>query len=165
MFARNSSRLAPLALAAVVLGATACSDSNEPELQNIVETAVTAGTFNTLVAAVTAAGLATTLSDDGPFTVFAPTDDAFAALPAGTVDALLNDIPTLTQILLYHVVSGDVRAADVVNLNSATTLQGGSVSIDASMGVKINDANVLLTDVLATNGVIHVIDKVLLPPQ
>jgi len=165
MFARISSRLAPVALAAVVVGATACSDSNEPELQNIVETAVTAGTFNTLVAAVEAAGLATTLSDDGPFTVFAPTDDAFAALPAGTVDALLNDIPTLTEILLYHVVSGDVRAADVVNLNSATTLQGGSVSIDASMGVKVNDANVLLTDVLATNGVIHVIDKVLLPPQ
>jgi uncharacterized surface protein with fasciclin (FAS1) repeats len=165
MFARNSSRLAPLALAAVVLGATACSDSNEPELQNIVQTAVTAGTFNTLVAAVQAAGLATTLSDDGPFTVFAPTDDAFAALPAGTVDALLNDIPTLTEILLYHVVQGEVRAVDVVNLNSATTLQGGSVSIDASMGVKINDANVLLTDVLATNGVIHVIDKVLLPPQ
>jgi len=165
MFPRISSRLAPVALAAVVLGATACSDSNEPELQNIVETAVTAGTFNTLVAAVQAAGLATTLSDDGPFTVFAPTDDAFAALPAGTVDALLNDIPALTEILLYHVVSGDVRAADVVNLNSATTLQGGSVTIDASMGVKINDANVLLTDVLATNGVIHVIDKVLLPPQ
>ena len=163
MLARISSRLAPVALAAVVVGATACSDSNEPELQNIVETAVTAGTFNTLVAAVEAAGLATTLSDDGPFTVFAPTDDAFAALPAGTVDALLNDIPTLTEILLYHVVSGDVRAADVVNLNSATTLQGGSVSIDASMGVKVNDANVLLTDVLATNGVIHVIDKVLLP--
>jgi uncharacterized surface protein with fasciclin (FAS1) repeats len=159
-------RLAPVSVLGLALVVGACSDSNEPEnLPNIVETAVDAGSFTTLVAAVQAADLDGTLASDGPFTVFAPTDAAFAALPAGTVDALLNDIPTLTQILLYHVVGGEVLAEDVVNLTSATTLQGSSVSIDASSGVKINDANVTTTDIRASNGVIHVIDAVLLPPQ
>jgi uncharacterized surface protein with fasciclin (FAS1) repeats len=159
------SKVAALGLAATVAVAGACSDSTEAELQNIVETAATAGTFNTLIAAAQAADLANTLANDGPFTVFAPTDDAFAALPAGTLDALLADPATLADILLYHVVAGEVLAADVVSLTSATTLQGSTVAIDASMGVMINDATVLQTDILASNGVIHVIDKVLLPPQ
>jgi uncharacterized surface protein with fasciclin (FAS1) repeats len=158
-------RPAAAGLLALALLVTACDDSNEPELQNIPQTAATVGTFNTLLTAAEAAGLAETLANGGPFTVFAPTDDAFAALPAGTVEALLADPDALAEILLYHVLDGEVFAADVVNLTSATTLQGSAVSIDASMGVKVNDANVIQTDVLASNGVIHVIDKVLLPPQ
>ena len=132
-------------------------------MANIVETAVGAGTFNTLVAAVTAAGLADTLSGEGPFTVFAPTDEAFAALPAGTVEGLLADIPALTKVLTYHVVAGKVLAADVVTLTSATTLEGSDVKIDASNGVKINGANVVTADIICDNGVIHVVDAVLLP--
>lgn len=132
-------------------------------MANIVETAVGAGTFNTLVAAVTAAGLADTLSGEGPFTVFAPTDEAFAALPAGTVEGLLADIPALTKVLTYHVVAGKVMAADVVTLTSATTLEGSNVTIDASNGVKVNGANVVATDIECDNGVIHVVDAVLLP--
>jgi uncharacterized surface protein with fasciclin (FAS1) repeats len=152
-------------VAAATLGVAGCDESTEPQLDNIVTTAVNAGSFTTLVTAVQAASLDPTLANDGPFTVFAPTDDAFAALPAGTVDALLQDVPALTDVLLYHVVAGRVLAADVVSLSSATTLQGSTVAIDTSSGVKVNDANVIQTDVLATNGVIHVIDKVLLPPQ
>lgn len=135
-----------------------------PPSMNIVETAVADGRFTTLVAALQAAGLAETLQGDGPFTVFAPTDDAFNALPAGTVEALLNDIPALTDILLYHVVGGRVLAADVIKLDSAVTLQGDSVTISVVDGkVMINDAEVILTDILTTNGVIHVIDTVILP--
>lgn len=133
-------------------------------MADIVDTAVGAGSFNTLVAAVQAAGLVDTLKSPGPFTVFAPTDEAFSKLPAGTVDALLQDIPQLTKILTYHVVSGKVLAADVVNLDSAPTVEGSTVKIDASNGgVKINDANVVTPDVEADNGVIHVIDTVLIP--
>jgi uncharacterized surface protein with fasciclin (FAS1) repeats len=133
-------------------------------LANIVDTAVQAGSFNTLVAAVKAAGLVDTLQGAGPFTVFAPTDEAFAKLPAGTVDSLLQDIPKLKQILTYHVVSGKVMASDVVKLKSATTVQGSDVKIDASNGgVKINDSKVSTADVAADNGVIHIIDTVLLP--
>ena len=132
-------------------------------MPNIVETAVAAGSFNTLVAAVQAAGLADTLSGPGPFTVFAPTDEAFAKLPAGTVESLLADVPQLTKILTYHVVSGKVLAADVVKLTTATTVEGSDLKIDASNGVKINDATVVTPDVEADNGVIHVIDTVLLP--
>lgn len=133
-------------------------------MANIVETAVNAGSFNTLVAAVKAAGLVDTLTGAGPFTVFAPTDEAFAKLPEGTVDGLLKDIPKLKQILTYHVVSGKVMAADVVKLKSATTVQGSDVKIDASNGgVKVNNATVATTDVAADNGVIHIIDTVLLP--
>ena len=98
-----------------------------------------------------------------PFTVFAPTDEAFAKLPAGTVDSLLKDIPALTKILTYHVVSGKVMAADVVKLHSAKTLQGSEVKIDASNGVKINNATVIQADIAASNGVIHCIDTVLMP--
>lgn len=132
-------------------------------MPNIVETAIAAGNFKTLVAAVTAANLGETLSGTGPFTVFAPTDEAFAKLPAGTVDGLLKDIPQLTKILTYHVVSGKVMAADVVKLHSAKTVEGGEVKIDASNGVKINDATVVAADVAASNGVIHAIDTVLMP--
>lgn len=132
----------------------------------IVDLAVADGRFNTLVTAVTAAGLADTLAGEGPFTVFAPTDDAFAALPAGTVEALLNDIPALTDVLLYHVVAGKVMAADVANLTSATTLEGSDINISVTDdGVFLNDTvKVIITDIEASNGVIHVIDSVLLPP-
>jgi uncharacterized surface protein with fasciclin (FAS1) repeats len=137
-------------------------------MADIVDTAVAAGSFNTLVAAVKAAGLVDTLKSKGPFTVFAPTDDAFAKLPKGTVEGLLKDIPKLTAVLTYHVVAGKVMAADVVKLKTAKTLQGQEVKIDASKwhmhkNVKINDAEVVKADIVADNGVIHVIDKVLLP--
>jgi transforming growth factor-beta-induced protein len=134
------------------------------DLTTIPVTAINAGTFQTLVAAVSAAGLVDTLSGTGPFTVFAPTDDAFAKLPAGTIDTLLADPGgTLTDILLYHVVAGKVMAADVVNLTSATTAGGQTLAIDTSAGVKVDGANVILTDILASNGVIHVIDSVMIP--
>lgn len=132
-------------------------------MADIVDTAVSAGSFSTLVAAVKAAGLVDTLKGTGPFTVFAPTDDAFAKLPAGTVDSLLKDVPKLKEILTYHVVSGKVMAADVSKLTKATTVQGSDVKIDASSGVKINDATVTTADVAADNGVIHIIDTVLIP--
>jgi uncharacterized surface protein with fasciclin (FAS1) repeats len=132
-------------------------------MADIVDTAVSAGSFSTLVAAVKAAGLVDTLKGKGPFTLFAPTDDAFAKLPAGTVDSLLKDVPKLKAILTYHVVSGKVMAADVSKLTKATTVQGTDVKIDASSGVKINDATVTTADVAADNGVIHIIDTVLLP--
>ena len=137
-------------------------------MADIVDTAVAAGSFKTLVTAVKAAGLVDTLKGKGPFTVFAPTDDAFAKLPKGTVEGLLKDIPKLTAVLTYHVVVGKVMAADVVKLKTAKTVQGQEVKIDASKwhlhkSVKINDANVVKADVVADNGVIHVIDKVILP--
>ena len=132
-------------------------------MADIVDTAVSAGSFKTLVAAVQAAGLVDTLKGAGPFTVFAPTEEAFSKLPAGTVDSLLKDIPQLTKILTYHVVSGKVLSSDVVKLDKATTVQGSDVKIDASQGVKVNDATVVTPDVEADNGVIHVIDSVLLP--
>ncbi|NUM49071.1 MAG: fasciclin domain-containing protein, partial [Anaerolineales bacterium] len=123
----------------------------EPAPQTTVDIAVADGRFTTLVAAVQAAGLVETLSGDGPFTVFAPTDDAFAALPEGTVEALLADIPTLTNILLYHVVDGKVMAADVVGLPSATTLLGEDVTVTVEGDtVKINDATVIITDIETT---------------
>jgi uncharacterized surface protein with fasciclin (FAS1) repeats len=137
-----------------------------PEEQTIVDIAVADGRFTTLVAAFQAAELVETLSGDGPFTVFAPTDDAFAKLPEGTVEGLLEDIPALTDILLYHVVSGEVLAEDVVMLEEAETLSGESVSIRVEDGnVYINDSMVVITDIMADNGVIHVIDTVLLPPE
>ncbi|BAZ45107.1 beta-Ig-H3/fasciclin [Chondrocystis sp. NIES-4102] len=132
-------------------------------MADIVDTAVSAGSFETLVAAVKAAGLVDTLKGEGPFTVFAPTDEAFSKLPEGTVDSLLNDIPQLTKILTYHVVPGKVMAADVTTMKSATTVEGSELTIDASSGVKINDATVSQADVEADNGVIHIIDTVLIP--
>ena len=136
----------------------------EPEVGTIVDVAIADGRFETLVAAVVAADLAGTLSGEGPFTVFAPTDDAFAALPEGTVEGLLADVPALTDVLLYHVVSGAVLAADVVGLDSMTTLQGSDVAIEVRGGnVFGNEAQFVITDIETSNGVIHVIDAVLLP--
>jgi len=132
-------------------------------MADIVDTAVKAGSFSTLVAAVKAAGLVDTLKGAGPFTVFAPSDEAFAKLPAGTVDALLKDIPKLKKILTYHVVSGKVMAADVMKMKSAKTVEGSEVKIDASHGVKVNSSTVTTPDVAADNGVIHIIDTVLMP--
>ncbi len=134
-------------------------------MPDIVDTAVAAGSFSTLVKAVQAAGLVETLKGAGPFTVFAPTDEAFAALPAGTLDAVLKDKAKLTSILTYHVVAGKVMAKDVVGLNGKTakTVQGGDLKIDTTSGVKIGGATVIKADVETSNGVIHVIDKVLLP--
>lgn len=134
----------------------------QPRL-DIVETAVAAGSFNTLATALRAAGLVETLKGKGPFTVFAPTDAAFARIPPDTLQAILADKARLTAILTYHVVPGAVTAAEVVKLTSATTVQGGAVTIDAANGVRVNDATVLTADVMASNGVIHVIDRVLLP--
>jgi uncharacterized surface protein with fasciclin (FAS1) repeats len=134
--------------------------------KDIVETAVADGRFTTLAAALTAADLIETLQGEGPFTVFAPTDAAFATLPEGTVEALLEDIPTLTDILLYHVVAGEVMAEDVVELQYATTVQGNDVLVKVNeQGVFINNARVIITDIETYNGVIHVIDSVLLPPK
>jgi uncharacterized surface protein with fasciclin (FAS1) repeats len=133
--------------------------------KTIVDIAVEDGRFTTLVTALTEAELVETLQGDGPFTVFAPTDDAFTALPEGTIEALLADIPALTDILLYHVVAGKVMAADVVDLDAATTVQGQDVAISTDMGkVMVNEAEVIITDIEASNGVIHVIDAVILPP-
>jgi uncharacterized surface protein with fasciclin (FAS1) repeats len=131
--------------------------------KDIVDTAVEAGTFNTLVAAVTAAGLVDTLKGEGPFTVFAPTDDAFAALPEGTVEGLLNDIPALTKILTYHVVPGKVMSGDLTNGMEAATVEGSTVTIMTEGGVTVNGANVTAADIETSNGVIHVIDAVILP--
>ncbi|GAP09818.1 secreted and surface protein containing fasciclin-like repeats [Bellilinea caldifistulae] len=142
--------------------------TNTPAPQTIVDIAVADGRFTTLVAAVQAAGLVETLAGEGPFTVFAPTDEAFAKLPAGTIEELLKpeNKQQLTDILLYHVVPGKVMAADVVNLSEAETALGEKVSIKVEDGkVFINDAQVILTDIEASNGVIHVIDTVILPPS
>ncbi|NIO44135.1 MAG: fasciclin domain-containing protein [Candidatus Aenigmarchaeota archaeon] len=131
--------------------------------KNIVETAINAGSFKTLVKAVKAAKLVETLSGKGPFTVFAPTDKAFRKLPKGTIKKLLKDKNKLTAVLTYHVVSGKVMASDVLKLKSAKTVQGGRVKFDTADGVKVNNANVVKADIKTSNGVIHVIDKVLLP--
>ena len=121
-------------------------------MKNIVETAQAAGSFKTLLVAAEAAGLVDTLTSAGPFTVFAPTDDAFAKLPEGTVESLLKDKAKLAQILTYHVVAGKVMAKDVVNLKKAKTVQGQELSIDTSSGVKVNNANVVKTDIETSNG-------------
>ena len=141
-------------------------------MQDIVDTAVDAGSFKTLVTAVKAAGLVQTLKSPGPFTVFAPTDAAFAALPKGTVEALLQDVPKLTSILTYHVVPGKVAAADVIKMTTggpaeARTVQGQAVTLKTqgilSKSVHVNDATVVKADIQATNGIIHVIDRVIMP--
>ncbi len=137
-------------------------------MKSIVETAIEAGSFKTLVKAVQAAGLVKTLSGKGPFTVFAPTDYAFTNLPPGTVEGLLKDKEKLASILTYHVVPGKVMSSEVVKLKSAKTVQGQEIKIDAAKwhlhrNVKVNGANIVKTDIECTNGVIHVIDKVILP--
>lgn len=132
-------------------------------VKNIVETAVEAGSFKTLVTAVKAAGLVETLSGTGPFTVFAPNDAAFARLPSGTVEGLLKDKKKLTSVLSYHVVPRKLMASDVMKMRSAKTVQGQEISISAMSGVKVDNANVIKADIECSNGVIHVIDSVILP--
>ena len=153
-------------LGSVTLAVAGDYGSKSKATPDIVDTAVAAGSFNTLAAALEAADLVDTLKGDGPFTVFAPTDDAFAALPAGTVESLLKpeNKDQLVAVLTYHVVPGKVKAADVVKLDSATTVNGADVSIDAGdSGVTVDNARVVQTDIMASNGVIHVIDAVILP--
>lgn len=166
---RQSIAAMALTLAAV-FSAPAVLASNHGDkakaTKDIVDTAVSAGSFNTLATALTAAGLVETLKGKGPFTVFAPTDAAFAKLPAGTVENLLKpeNKAQLTGILTYHVVPGAVKAADVVKLTEAKTVQGQSVTISVKDGkVSVDGANVTATDIAASNGVIHVIDSVILP--
>jgi len=152
--------MAPTALAGHSCGSKAATAK---AANDIVDTAASAGDFETLVTAIKAAGLTETLKGEGPFTVFAPTDAAFAKLPKGTVESLLKDLPKLRSILKYHVVAGAVKAADVSKLQHAKTVLGQQVEIDTSKGVRINDATVTAADIEAKNGVIHVIDTVLLP--
>ncbi|MBW4423564.1 MAG: fasciclin domain-containing protein [Nostoc desertorum CM1-VF14] len=133
-------------------------------MADLVETAINAGNFNTLVKAAEAANLIETLKSPGSFTLFAPTDEAFANLPEGTLDSLLQDIPKLQKIVAYHVASGDVRSDDLVQINEAETLEGSIVAIESANGkFKVNNANVIKTDILTDNGVIHIIDAVLMP--
>jgi len=130
---------------------------------DIVDTAVAAGSFNTLVSAVEAAGLVDTLKGEGPFTVFAPTDEAFAKIPEDQIQALLANKTQLTEVLTYHVVAGDVMSSDLENGMLVETLQGGNLSINTTEGVMVNDAKVVQADIVCTNGVIHAIDTVLMP--
>ena len=153
--------LAAVAFGAFLVAAPAAHAADK----DIVDTAVAAGSFTTLAAALGAAGLVDTLKGEGPFTVFAPTDDAFAALPEGTVDDLLKpeNKDKLTAILTYHVVPGAVMSGDLTNGMTATTVNGATVTIMTEGGVTVNGANVTAADIAATNGVIHVIDAVILP--
>lgn len=154
------------AILAPMIGA--CAAQAETASKDIVDTAAAAGDFNTLLAAATAAGLVETLKGDGPLTVFAPTDAAFAALPAGTVDNLLKpeNKAQLVKVLTYHVVAGKAEAKDVVGMDMVKSVEGSDIDITAEGGkVMVNDANVVTADIAASNGVIHVIDKVILPPM
>jgi uncharacterized surface protein with fasciclin (FAS1) repeats len=151
-----------------LLAATAAfAISTSANAADIVDTAVEAGTFQTLVAAVEAAGLVETLKGEGPFTVFAPTDEAFAALPDGTVDTLLlpENRDQLVSILTYHVVPGSVMSTDLSDGLTAATVQGAEVTFDLDGGAKVNEANIVQADIEADNGVIHVIDQVIMPPM
>lgn len=132
-------------------------------MKNIIETAVGDPQFSTLVTALKAANLVETLSGSGPFTIFAPTNDAFKKLPPGTLDEILADEDKLKSILTYHVVSGKVMSADVMNMTEAKTVEGTMVTVDTTDGVKINNAKVTSADIECTNGVIHIIDTVLMP--
>lgn len=152
-----------LFLAAALALGVVTAPVNANAAADIVDTAVSAGSFKTLVTAIQAAGLVDTLKGEGPFTVFAPTDEAFAKLPAGTVEALLKDKAALARILTYHVVSGKVMAADV-KTGKVKSVQGQALNLTAdSYGVKVNAAKVVQADIVASNGVIHVIDTVVLP--
>ncbi|WP_424972915.1 fasciclin domain-containing protein [Dinoroseobacter sp. S76] len=157
--------LKSLAAAGAVAFVAAC-DPMASTSPDIVDIAASDSQFSTLVAAVGAAGLVDTLKSEGPFTVFAPTDDAFAKLPAGTVESLLEpgNIDQLTAILTYHVIPGAVMSGDLAGAKlDVATVQGGTVKVDGTDGVKVNDATVIAADITASNGVIHVIDTVLLP--
>jgi uncharacterized surface protein with fasciclin (FAS1) repeats len=150
-------------LASAFIGYSAMSQRAE---KDIVDTAIAAGQFTTLVKLVQEAGLVDALRGEGPFTVFAPTDEAFAKLPKKQVDALLKDKEALRRVLLYHVVQGKVMASDVTKMRSAKTLQGQNINIRVRNNVvRINDAKVIKADIVCSNGVIHVIDKVILPPN
>jgi uncharacterized surface protein with fasciclin (FAS1) repeats len=166
-YLRNFLTVAVLLSALVIVGCSDDNNSTGPNVptMNIVETAIDAGDFTVLVAAVQAAGLVDLLTGDEELTVFAPTDDAFAALPDGTIDALLADPETLASILAYHVVSGSVIAEQVVTFESVETLNGQSatITVDNDGSVMIDNANIIVTDILTTNGIIHVIDAVILP--
>ena len=159
------SLFAPLAfVAALSVALSATAAEKEAATKDIVDTAVGAGSFKTLVTAVKEAGLVEALKGKGPLTVFAPTDEAFAKLPKGTLEALLADKEKLAAVLKYHVVAGKVMAADVVKIEEAKSLQGQTISIDAKDGVKLNGtAKVIKADIECSNGVIHVIDTVILP--
>lgn len=157
--------LVSLATAFILISCTTTDKAMAPS-PDIVSIAAEDGRFETLVAALQASGLDEALMGEGPFTVFAPTDDAFAKLPEGTVEALLEDIPALKNILLYHVVSGKVMAEQAVTLDKAGTLNEQEFMISSGEnGVYVNDSKVIITDIEASNGVIHVIDAVLLPPM
>jgi uncharacterized surface protein with fasciclin (FAS1) repeats len=151
--------LAVVAVATLAVSVPVRADSHK----DIVDTAVAAGNFKTLAAALQAAGLIDTLKGKGPFTVFAPTDEAFAKIPKADLDALIADKAKLTKVLTYHVVGGKVMASDVAKLKDAKTVEGQMVMINSSKGVMINNAHVIKADIEASNGVIHVIDTVLLP--
>ena len=163
-----TSRFNRLAAAVVFAAAGLAEGAARAAEADIVDTAVAAGQFKTLAAAIEAAGLVDTLKGPGPFTVFAPTDEAFSKLPAGTVDNLLKaeNKDQLVAILTYHVVPGRLTASDVAGLDFAMTVEGGALAITAANGtVKVNDATVTAADIMASNGVIHVIDAVVLPPS
>lgn len=154
-----------VAVAALALSGTAITVAghHEKTQKDIVDTAVAAGGFETLVTAVKAAGLVDVLKGDGPFTVFAPTDRAFANLPEGTLDSLLKDKEALASILTYHVVPGKLMASDVVSNESLSTVQGKAIKVNTGSGVKVDSASVIKTDIECSNGVIHVIDAVITP--
>ena len=158
-FLKNIAIVASLVIASV----THAGNYSEAKGETIVDIAVGAGSFQTLVTALKAADLVDTLQGDGPFTVFAPTDEAFATLPEGALDALLQNPKQLADVLTLHVVAGKAEAADVVGLSSVTSLQGSELAINTDAGVSVAGANVVQADIGATNGVIHVIDKVILP--
>ena len=183
---REASFLAAAALAALAIGAAGCggdetaaaeataqtmaetsmAETSAPAEMNIVETAVAAGQFKTLASLLQQTGLDETLAEGGPYTVFAPTDEAFAKVPKKTLDALASDPDQLKAVLLYHVADGEVKAADVATMNSVETLNGASLPIKANESVvRVGGAKVIQADVMASNGVIHVIDGVLIPPQ
>ena len=157
--------LATTALAGPSCGSTKSAKASFEAKPDIVDTAVAAGSFQTLVTAVQAAGLVDTLKGDGPFTVFAPTDAAFAALPAGTLESLLADPEALRAVLTYHVLPRELSSSDLEGRRKAKTVQGQRVRFEGGHGLKVDGANVITADILAGNGVIHVIDAVLLPAQ
>jgi uncharacterized surface protein with fasciclin (FAS1) repeats len=146
----------------LIAGIVAFSMTLSAQAKDIVDTAVGAGSFKTLATALGAAGLVETLKGKGPFTVFAPTDEAFAKIPKADLDALLKDKAKLTAVLTYHVVAGKVMAADV-KAGNVKTVQGSELTVSTSMGVMVNNAKVIKTDIVADNGVIHVIDTVIMP--
>lgn len=155
--------IALIALFASVAIAGHHEKADQSNKSDIVDTAISAGKFNTLVKAVQAADLVDTLKGDGPYTVFAPTDEAFAKIPEGDLNKLLANKEMLIQVLTYHVVPGKVMASEVSNLSSAETVQGQEITISTSEGVKVDNANVIATDIETSNGVIHVIDTVIMP--